>query len=114
MLCGSTNLLWRLLWGFVGDPFARWHALLPGGRGFGGRLAAFVRGTLAGKAPFYMGHNPVARVFLTLLVTLLIVQAGTGLVLAGTDVYMPPLECATGSRATRTTPLPSGRTRRKR
>src|SRR3970282_372474 len=62
-----------------------------GGRGFGGRFAAFVRGTLAGRVPFYMGHNPGARVFLALLMVLLAVQAGNGLVLAGTDVYMPPL-----------------------
>ena len=85
------NLLWRLVWAFTGGPFARWRALLPGGPNFGRRFAAFVRGMLAGKAPFYMGHNPVARVFLTLLMILLVVQAGTGLLLAGTDVYMPPL-----------------------
>lgn len=84
------NLLWRLVWAFIGGPFARWRALLPGGRGFWRRLGEFVRGTLSGRAPFYMGHNPVARVFLSLLVLLLLVQAGTGLVLAGTDVYMPP------------------------
>lgn len=84
------NLLWRIVWGFVGSPFARWRALLPGGRGFGRRLGEFVRGVVAGKAPFYMGHNPLARVFLSLLVVLLLVQAGTGLVLAGTDVFMPP------------------------
>jgi cytochrome b len=85
------NLSWRLVWGFTGGPFARWSALLPGGSGFGRRFAAFVRGLRSGKAPFYMGHNPAARVFLTLLMILLLVQAGTGLVLAGTDVYMPPL-----------------------
>ena len=84
------NLLWRLVWGFTGGAFARWRALLPGGRGFGGQVTAFLRGILAGKAPFYMGHNPAARIFLTLLMILLVVQAGTGLVLAGTDVYMPP------------------------
>jgi cytochrome b len=84
------NLLWRLVWAFIGGPFARWRALLPGGRGFGRQLRQFVRGTIAGKAPFYMGHNPVARVFLSVLMLLLLVQAGTGLVLAGTDVYMPP------------------------
>lgn len=86
----ALNLLWRLVWAFIGGPFARWRALLPGGRGFARRFGEFVRGTFAGRAPFYLGHNPVARVFLTALVLLLMVQAGTGLVLAGTDVYMPP------------------------
>ena len=28
------NLLWRLLWGFVGGPYARWRALLPWGPQF--------------------------------------------------------------------------------
>jgi len=28
----SLNLLWRILWGFIGSPYARWSAVLPGGR----------------------------------------------------------------------------------
>lgn len=90
----ALNLLWRLVWGFVGGPFARWRALLPGGRGFGRRLAEFVRGVAKGRAPFYIGHNPLARIFLSVLVLQLLVQAGTGLVLAGTDVYKPPFGSA--------------------
>jgi cytochrome b len=84
------NLLWRLVWAFIGGPFARWRALLPGGRGFGRRLAGFIKGFIAGRAPFYLGHNPPARILLSLLVLLLVVQGATGLMLAGTDVYMPP------------------------
>jgi Ni/Fe-hydrogenase 1 B-type cytochrome subunit len=84
------NLLWRLLWAFIGSPFARWRALLPVGRNFGRRLLDFVRGFLAGDAPFYLGHNPLARIFLSLLVLSLVVQGASGSVLAGTDVYMPP------------------------
>ena len=84
------NLLWRLVWAFVGGPFARWRALLPGGPAYGRRLGAFVRGFFGGHAPFYLGHNPLARIFLTLLVLLLVVQGATGIVLAGTDVYLPP------------------------
>lgn len=86
----ALNLLWRLIWAFVGGPYARWGALLPGGRGFGRRLGAFVSGLLAGRTPAYLGHNPLARIFLTVLLALLLVQAATGLILAGTDVYMPP------------------------
>jgi cytochrome b len=85
------NLLWRLVWAFLGGPFARWRALLPGGPSFGRRLIEFVRGFLAGDAPFYLGHNPLARIFLSLLLLSLVVQGATGIVLAGTDVYMPPL-----------------------
>lgn len=84
------NLLWRIVWAFVGGPYARWRALLPLGPGFGAGLLRFVRGFAAGRAPFYLGHNPVARIMLSLLMLLLVVQATTGIVLAATDVYMPP------------------------
>src|SRR5690606_24911518 len=85
------NLAWRLAWAFFGGRFSRWRALLPGGQDLGRRLSEFVRGFIRGRAPFYLGHNPLARIFLSALVLLLIVQGATGLVLAGTDVYMPPL-----------------------
>jgi cytochrome b len=86
----AGNLAWRLVWGFVGGRYARWSALLPGGRGYGRRLAEFVSGLVAGRAPTYLGHNPLARIVLSTLLLLLLVQAATGLVIAGTDVYMPP------------------------
>lgn len=86
----AANLAWRAVWGFIGGPNARWGALVPGGAGFGRRLREFVGGLLAGRAPAYLGHNPLARIVMTLLVFSMIVQAVTGLVIAGTDVYMPP------------------------
>jgi cytochrome b len=85
------NLVWRLVWMFIGGRFARWSALLPFGAGFGSGLVQFVRGLAAGRPPFYLGHNPLARIVLSLLVLLLVVQGATGIVLAGTDVYLPPL-----------------------
>ena len=36
------------------------------------------------------GHNPIARASVSILLVLLILQAATGLVLAGTDIYYPP------------------------
>lgn len=86
-----VNLVWRLVWGFIGGRFARWKALLPIGRGYAAGLAAFVRDLAAGRPAFYLGHNPLARIVLSLLLLSLVVQAATGIVLAGTDVYMPPL-----------------------
>jgi len=38
----------------------------------------------------YLGHNPVACALVSILYVLLVIQAATGLVLAGTDVYYPP------------------------
>jgi cytochrome b len=39
----------------------------------------------------YLGHNPLGRLSVTILLMLMVVQATTGLVLAGTDLFYPPL-----------------------
>lgn len=86
----ALNLLWRIVWGFVGGRFSRWRAALPFGRGYKQALGDYVRGMKAGTPPSYAGHNPVARLMVGLLFLLLTAQAVTGLVLAGTDLYLPP------------------------
>jgi cytochrome b len=92
----AANLAWRLVWAFIGTPFARWRAILPWGRDYGRALTAYLGGMVRGDAPRYLGHNPVSRLMVTALLVLLTVQAVGGLVLAGTDIYYPPL----GSRIT--------------
>ena len=85
------NLLWRLIVAFVaGNKFSRWDGILPMGAGFSERLRAYISGAKAGRAPSYLGHNPPGRVMVSLLFAALLIMAITGLVLAGTDVYMPP------------------------
>ena len=85
-----SNLTWRLIWGFIGGPYARWSAVLPLGRGFIAQLRGYLS-TLGKREPYaYAGHNPLGRIAVTLLLTALLLQAVSGLVLAGTDVYMPP------------------------
>jgi cytochrome b len=86
----ATNLAWRLVWAFIGNPYARWRALLPWGRGYLRDLGAYVRATFAGAPPHYRGRSPASRLAATVLIAALLVQAVTGLVLAGTDVFMPP------------------------
>jgi cytochrome b len=85
-----TNLVWRLVWAFIGGPFARWGRLLPFRRGYGRAYREYVSGFRQGDPPPYAGHNPAARLSVTLLLALMISQASTGLVLAGTDLYFPP------------------------
>lgn len=87
----AVNLAWRLIWAFIGPPWARWAALLPGGRGFGAVLGSYLRGLGSGKAPAYVGHNPLARFMVSFLLLVLFLQVLGGLVLAGTDIYYPPL-----------------------
>lgn len=84
------NLVWRLVWAFVGSPRARLSAMLPCGRGFFSELCNYVRGLRKGNPPAYLGHNPLGRLMISFLLALLVIQAATGLVLAGTDLYKPP------------------------
>jgi cytochrome b len=84
------NLAWRIIWAFVGNQHARWKAILPGGKGFLTALREYKAGFRTGNIQYYQGHNPMAKLMITLLLVLLITQAITGLVLAGTDIYFPP------------------------
>ena len=86
----ALNLLWRMVWAFVGNRHARWSAILPGGRGYWRSIKDYAAGLLTGRPQRYVGHNPLARISITLLFVLLLVQAVSGLVLAGTDIFYPP------------------------
>ncbi len=79
----TLNLLWRLLWAFIGGPQARWRAILPGGRGYMNDVRAYISDFVAERQRQYFGHNPLGRLAVSLLLLLLITQAVTGLVLAG-------------------------------
>ncbi len=86
----AANLLWRFVWAFFGNRYARWRAMLPAGPGYLTALRAYVASFLAGEPEQYVGHNPLARIAVSLLLLLLLVQAITGLVIAGTDLFWPP------------------------
>jgi len=86
----ALNLTWRIIWGFTGSRFARWSAILPFGRTYRTQLAAMLTGVKSGSPVGFLGHNPLGRLMVSFLFLLLTTQAITGLVLAGTDVYMPP------------------------
>ena len=86
----ALNLLWRIVWAFIGNRHARWPSMLPFRSGYIAECKSYIRGLKQGDARPYLGHNPIARVMVTFLFILLLVQAVTGLVLAGTDIYYPP------------------------
>ena len=87
----ALNLGWRLLWAFVGGPWSRWRAILPGGRGYLAEVRTYITDFRAGQPRQYLGHNPLGRLAVSLLLLLLLTQAITGLVLAGTDLFYPPI-----------------------
>jgi cytochrome b len=86
----ALNLFWRIVWAFVGNHYANWRSILPGGRGYAQAVRSYVSAFLAGRPAQYLGHNPVARIGITLLLILVVAQLVTGLVLAGTDLFYPP------------------------
>lgn len=86
----AINLSWRLIWGFLGNRYARLKSILPFNAEHRAQLTAMRNGLKTGKPIGFLGHNPIARLMVGLLFVIMSAQAITGLVLAGTDVYMPP------------------------
>jgi len=86
----GLNLIWRFVWAFFGNRYARWGAMLPYGSGFWGKLRAYGNAFLSGEPQEYVGHNPAARLAIAVLLLLLVLQAATGVILAGTDLFWPP------------------------
>lgn len=86
----AVNLLWRFVWAFLGNRYARWRSVLPGGPGYFAALKAYTASFLSGEPQQYVGHNPLARVAVALLFLLLLMQVATGIVIAGTDLFWPP------------------------
>jgi Ni,Fe-hydrogenase I cytochrome b subunit len=82
----ALNLMWRFLWAFFGNDYARWNAILPYGRGYWRKLRAYGNAFFSGQPQEYVGHNPAARLAIAVLLLLLLLQAATGLILAGTDL----------------------------
>ncbi len=87
----ALNLSWRIIWAFIGGRYSRWSAFLPFRQGYIKETRDYISNFSSGQAKQYLGHNPLGRLAVTLLIFLLFVQAVTGLVLAGTDIYYPPL-----------------------
>ena len=57
----ALNLLWRLIWAFIGGPHARWSALLPGGRGYLRSMREHLAPASKVGRKTYVGHNPAGR-----------------------------------------------------
>lgn len=83
------NFIWRIIWGFIGNKYARWSSIIPH-KGFISIIRNYLRSVKSGDAEQYIGHNPLGRLAITFIYLLLLTMAVTGLVRAGTDIYYPP------------------------
>lgn len=84
------NLLWRFVWAFAGNRFARWGAILPFGKVYKAQMNAYLQGRKAGRQVKFLGHNPLARWSVMVMLILMTAQGATGLVLGSTDIYAAP------------------------
>lgn len=82
----ATNLFFRIVIGFIGKAHERWGKMLPFNKGFSQDLADF----RAEKKSAYKGHNPAGKLMVLALLSLMLIQMISGLVIAGTDIYYPP------------------------
>ena len=85
----SANLLFRIIWGFIGNPYARWSNLIPG-HGYRASVRNYLTSVKEGTPTPYAGHNPLGQMAVIIIFITLITLAITGLVRAGTDIYYPP------------------------
>jgi len=84
-----ANLVIRILWGFVGNQYARWRTLIPSGAQVQ-NIRDYLKSVKQGEALQYSGHNPVGQISVLVIFLCLFTMATTGLIRAGTDIYYPP------------------------
>ena len=85
----ATNLIIRIIWGFIGPRHSHFGSLLPG-KNFKSELSRYKASVKAGKPQTYIGHSPRGRLSVMLFLVLMVVIMTTGLIRAGTDIYYPP------------------------
>jgi len=68
-------VVFRIVWGFVGSPYARFSSFVRGPA----QVAAYARSIVRPPRQFHIGHNPLGGWMVILLLLALLVQAGTGL-----------------------------------
>jgi cytochrome b len=84
-----TNLVLRIIWGFAGDRYSLFKTLLPR-KNFKLELKSYKASLASGKPQTFVGHNPMGRLSVIVMFTLLTVMMVTGMTRASTDIYYPP------------------------
>lgn len=75
-------VLLRIIWGFIGTPYARFSEFFPTPTKIKSYLAAF----MAGQAPRTIGHNPLASVMMLIMLTLILLLGLSGWMMS-TDLF---------------------------
>ncbi len=86
-------LLFRLVWGFIGNDYARFSNFLCRPV----KSVAYIKDVLTLKANRYLGHNPAGAAMIMLLLVSLLITSITGFAVYGADLGAGPLSYMTGS-----------------
>lgn len=80
-------LVFRLLWGFIGNQYARFSSFLCSPA----QSIAYVKDLVALKTKRYIGHNPAGAAMIVLLLVSLLMTSVTGFAVYGADKAAGPL-----------------------
>lgn len=80
------NLGWRIIWGFIGNKYARWRELVPNKSA----MDSYKTSIHEDAPQQFIGHNPLGKLAVIVILLTLISMAVSGLIRAGTDIYYPP------------------------
>lgn len=86
-------LIFRLLWGFMGNHYARFKNFLCSPV----KSYAYIKDVIALKSKRYLGHNPAGAAMIVLLLISLLMTAITGLIVYAADQNLGPLAGIIGS-----------------
>ncbi len=84
------NLLMRFVWCFFSNKYSSLSGITPFTKQYFSSLKTYLVSIKSKVPKQYLGHNPLGKLMITFLFFMLSLQATTGLILAGTDLYMPP------------------------
>ncbi|MDD5322740.1 MAG: cytochrome b/b6 domain-containing protein [Methylococcales bacterium] len=90
----SGLLLFRLIWGFIGNEHARFSNFLCSPV----KSVVYVKDVIALKSKRYIGHNPAGALMIMLLLISLLMTSITGFIVYGADQGAGPLAIMAGSR----------------
>ena len=83
----SGLLVFRVVWGFIGNDYARFSNFLCSPV----QSIAYLKDMLGSKPRRYLGHNPAGAAMIVLLLLSLLMTVGTGLAVYGADQAAGPL-----------------------
>lgn len=80
-------LLYRIIWGVIGTPYARFSHFVY----HPGHILAYLRAAFGPEKPLYLSHNPLGGIMVLAMLGTLLFQASTGLFTTDDIFYNGPL-----------------------